>query len=239
MLDEIHAKQVIQVFDQIPEIYFFIKDREGRFARANRALLDRLGLPDEQAILGTTDHDRYPAQIADRLVEDDRRVMETGEALLDQVEVLYDETGKLDWFSTTKMPLRDSAGKVIGVIGIVRSHEGHRSIAASHRAVSRVIEFVREDPGSALRVSDLARRAGVSERHLNRQFNEALGIGIQQFLIRSRVQNAAKEIRETNQSLAEIGGACGFYDQSAFTRQFRKHLGITPAAYRKRYRKQR
>ena len=238
MLDEVHAEGIVEIFDRIPEVCFFIKDRGGRFVRANRALLDRLGLPDEQCLLGTTDHDRYPPQIADRLVEDDRKVMETGEPLVDQVEVLYDESGKLDWFSTTKMPLRDVSGKIVGVVGIVRSHEAHRSIAASHRAVSQVVGIVREHPGKVLRVSDLAKQVGVSERHLNRQFHDALGLGIQQFLIRTRVQNAALAIRNSEQSLAEIGEACGFYDQSAFTRQFRKHVGLTPAAYRKRYRVQ-
>jgi len=233
---QISAADVIQIFDHLPEVYFFIKDRQGRFLKANRALLDRLGMQDEQELAGTTDYDRYPLQIAEELTADDRQVMETGEPIINQAEVLLDETGKLDWFQTTKLPLRSTKGKTIGVIGIVRSHAGGRRLAASYSAVSQVIDRIRTNPG-AHRVTDLARHAGITTRHLNRLFQTALGIDVQQFLIRTRVQAAATAILETDHSLAEISDEAGFCDQSAFTRQFRKHLGITPAAYRAKYRK--
>lgn len=226
---------VIELFDHVPDVYFFIKDRQGRFLKANRALLDRLGLTDEQQLIGTTDHDRYPPQIADRLVADDRRVMETGEPLINHTEVLFDETGKLEWYLTTKLPLRDRDGAMMGVIGIVRSHAGGRKLAASYSAVSQVIDRVRSRPGEH-RVAELANEVGITPRHLNRLFQHALGLNVQQFLIRTRVQAAAAAIRETSQSLADIAAEFRFCDQSAFTKQFRKHLGITPAAYRAKYR---
>lgn len=235
MTSQISADDVIQLFDHMPEVYFFIKDRQGRFVRANRALLDRLGLADEQDLIGTTDHDRYPVQIAEQLVADDREVMDTGHSLINRAEVLFDETGKLDWFQTTKFPLRNTQGETVGVIGIVRSHARGRKLAASWSAVSQVIDCIRTSPGEH-RVTDLARRVGITPRHLNRLFQNALGIDVQQFLIRTRIQAAAAIIRDTDRSLADISDEFGFCDQSAFTKQFRKHLGITPAAYRAKYR---
>lgn len=234
MTSQIPIDDVVQMFDRIPDAYFFIKDKQGRFVRANRALLDRLRLRDEQAIIGTTDHDRYPDQIANRMQADDRRVMETGRPITDHAEVLFDETGKLDWFLTTKLPLRDRKGKTVGVLGIVRSHESRRRLADSYSVVDQAIEHVRSSP-AAYRVADLAEQVGVSERHLNRLFQGTLGISVQQFLVRTRVQAAAAAVRETRRSLADIAIECGFCDQSALTRQFRKHLGTTPAAYRKKH----
>ncbi|MGI9470160.1 MAG: helix-turn-helix domain-containing protein [Rubripirellula sp.] len=228
---QISASDVIQLFDHMPDVFLFIKDREGQFLRANRALLDRLGFDDEEDLIGTTDHDRYPAQIAEQLVADDRHVMETGQPLINHAEVLFDETGMLDWYLTTKLPLRDSRGKTIGVIGVVRSHAGGRKLAASYSAVSKVIECIRDSPGQ-YRVADLASHVGISSRQLNRLFQSTMGIDVQQFLIRTRVQAAAVAIRETDRSLVDISDEFGFCDQSAFTKQFRKHLGTTPAAYR-------
>ena len=222
---------VVRLFNHIPEVCFFIKDNRGKFVQVNQALLDRLGLQDEAEIIGTTDYDRYPIQIADQLVADDRRVIETGIPLVNHVEVLLDATGKLDWFSTTKLPLRNRNGKTVGVIGIVRNHESGRTIAASFPVVDIALKRIRANPGECS-VADIANSVGVSTRQLNRLFQRALGIDVQQFLIRTRIQAAAAVIRETQRSLGEIASDFGFCDQSAFTKQFRKRLGITPAAYR-------
>ena len=236
MASSFSAEECIQLFDYMPEVYFFIKDEQCRFLRANRALLDRLGLKDERDIIGTTDYDRYPDQIAEQLVAGDRHVMDSGEPLINQAEVLFDETGKLDWFVTTKLPLRNGSGKSIGVIGIVRSHAGGRQLTASYSAVSEVIDCIQNNPGRH-RVADLAKRVGVSARHLNRLFQNALGIDVQQFLIRTRIQAAAAALRESDRRLIEISDELGFCDQSAFTKQFQKHLGSTPTAFRAKYRR--
>ncbi len=235
MLPSVSVEDVVNLFDHIPEVCFFVKDRQGRFVRVNRALLDRLGLQDESEIVGTTDRDRYPPEIAEQLLEGDQRVMETGEPLVNHVEVLLDGTGKLDWFSTTKLPLRSRQGKILGVVGIVRNHEGGRRLAASYSVVGEVVDCIRDDP-ARYRVADLAARVGVSARHLNRLFHDALGIDVQQFLIRTRIRASTVALRETDRSIAEIGDEFGFCDQSAFTKQFRKHTGVTPAAYRSRTR---
>ena len=85
---------------------------------------------------------------------DDRNVMESGPPLLNHAEVLHDETGKLDWFLTAKLPLRDASGKTVGVIGIVRSHAGGRKLALSFSTVGKAIDCIRSSPGD-YRVADL------------------------------------------------------------------------------------
>jgi len=233
MLSNLPACEIIQLFEHLPEVDFFIKDKDGYFQHANPSLIQRLGLPDMAAIVGTSDYDRYPVEIADRQAEDDAEILRRGIPLIDHMEILYDETGTLDWFSTTKLPLRDKNQNIIGVIGIVRRHGEHRKLAAAHASVNQVMAWVRERPTEVFRVRELARRVGVSERHLNRQFQQALGLSLQQFLIRSRIRAAAWDIRHKDLSLAEISQAYGFCDQSAFTKQFRTHIGIPPSAYRK------
>ncbi len=232
-LNNMSCDQLVQLFDRLKDVCFFIKDAQGRFIYANDALVCRLRLKDRSEIVGTTDHDRYPDELADRFVRDDRKVMETGQALVNQVEVLLDELGNLDWYSTTKSPLYDDKGEVIGVMGIFRTYEGSKKMIASYSAVARSIEIVREE--SLISVAELARRSGVSERQLHRRFREALGMSAQAFILRNRIQGAAVLLRETDEPIASIAVDFGFCDQSAFSKQFVKQLGSTPAAYRRRY----
>lgn len=227
------ADQIIQMFDQLDDVYFFIKDRQGRFVHANLALIRRLRLNDLSEILGTTDHDRYPDELADRFAGDDKKVMDSGEILENQVEVLFDETGNLDWYSTTKCPLYDNKGGISGVMGMFHSYEGSRQMIASYSAVARSIDIVRKEP--SISVSELASRSGVSDRQLHRKFRSALGMSAQEFILRSRIQSAAARLRQTDDPIALIAIESGFCDQSAFGKQFVRQLGATPAAYRRRY----
>ncbi|MEM1441311.1 MAG: AraC family transcriptional regulator [Verrucomicrobiota bacterium] len=227
------VQQMRELFDRLEEICFFVKNDRSEFVHVNRALLHRLGLTRLSQIVGTTDHDRYPKQIADQLVAGDRQLMETGESLVDHAEVLFDEAGGLEWYSTTKYPVTDSSGRALGVVGITRSYSTGNPAAAGQYAAERVIEIISKSPASGHRVAALAKKVGISERQLHRQFLELVKMSPREFLLRSRVQAAAADLRNSNESIASLADKYGFCDQSAFTRQFRSVLGVTPGNYRK------
>jgi PAS domain S-box-containing protein len=71
-------------------------------------------------IIGKTDFDFYPEEIAEKMAEDDKHVMETGESIVDRVERIVRRDGKVRWVSATKVPLRDETGAIIGTMGISR-----------------------------------------------------------------------------------------------------------------------
>ncbi|GAG96943.1 unnamed protein product, partial [marine sediment metagenome] len=77
-LKNLSSDQLVQIFDRLKDVCFFIKDIQGRLIYANEALIHRLHLKDRSEIIGTTDHDRYPDDLADRFVRDDLKVMKTG-----------------------------------------------------------------------------------------------------------------------------------------------------------------
>ncbi|MDI1315642.1 helix-turn-helix domain-containing protein [Prosthecobacter sp.] len=231
------AMQFMQPWEHVPGVFFFVKDRQGRFLRANRALLDRLGMQDEAEIVGTTDHDRYPPHLADRLVAGDRQVMTSGQPLLDHADILYDESGGFMWFRSHKYPLRDRRGRIVGVFGITTAHRGGARHSLGNATVDRSLKIIdQQGADGSLRIAALARATGVSVRTLNRNFQQVMGLSAQEFLLHSRIQATAAALRETSTALAEIAMQHGFCDQSAFTRQFRQRLGMTPLAYRTRYR---
>lgn len=236
ILLSLSARQVLQLFDHLPGVSLFVKDRLGRFLRVNRALLDRRRMKDESEILGTTDHDHYPPHLADRIVATDRQVMSSGQPILDHADILYDQSGTLVWFRTTKYPWRDRRGRIMGVMGVTVAHDSRSPLSHGNAAIDRAIDWIRNQTPENLRVGTLAEEVGIPARSLNRLFQHTLGISVQEFLLRSRTQSAASALRETAIPLSAIATDHGFYDQSAFTRQFRKQLGLTPKAYRAKYR---
>ncbi|MEK0082921.1 PAS domain S-box protein [Benzoatithermus flavus] len=103
------------IIESIPEPVF-VRDREGRFILVNSSTCALLGR-DAAAVLGTRDRDYCPPAIADRIEASDREVLETGRAIVLEQE-LQDSTGQRRTCLSTKAPLRDASGAVVGVIGI-------------------------------------------------------------------------------------------------------------------------
>lgn len=211
---------------------FTVKDAKSRVVCASRAVLDKFGMSHELEIVGTTDRDRYPARLAEVFLRSDREVVETGRPVIDRLEVWYDAQGAVDWCRVTKLPLRDRRGAVIGVMMAMRPWQG--SPRGLGPELGGIVDRIRWAPGEPHPVTDLARRAGLSARQLQRRFAELFGVGVKEFVLRARIQAAAKALRSTARPIAEIALDCGFYDQSAFTRQFRRRTGVTPERWRRR-----
>lgn len=97
------------------------------------------------------------------------------------------------------------------------------------RAIDDAIANRATEPWS---LAALAALVDVHPAHLSRAYRAAHGTSIVQALHRARVAAAAQQLARVPSSLGEVAAACGFYDQPHFTRTFRRHTGLTPAAYR-------
>ena len=220
-----------ELFEHIPGVFFFVKDAEGRHITANRAILRRYGVKNEQELVGALAEDCFPAEVAKAYREDDQKVITSGKPIIDRLELWYDEQHHLDWFLTTKLPLRDKSGEIIGVVGIIR-RDGERMRHHDVREVAAAIQYARQHCKTHITTTDLARAAGVSERHLNRQVQKTLGISPYELVLRTRIQSTAEALAQTSAPIIDIALNHGFCDQSAFTQQFKKRTGMTPRQFR-------
>ncbi len=107
------------LMDHIPDCIYF-KDEESRFIAMNRAMARLFGKEDPSEFLGKTDLDVFCADHAFRAMEDERRIVETGEPVVNLEEKETWPDGHVTWVSSTKMPLTDPRGRVIGTFGISR-----------------------------------------------------------------------------------------------------------------------
>jgi len=99
-------------------IYF--KDQHSRFIRASQSLADFFGVEKPDDLIGETDFDIFTSQHAQQAFDDEQRIINTGEAVIGVDEKETWANGKETWASTTKLPLRDARGRIIGTFGISR-----------------------------------------------------------------------------------------------------------------------
>ena len=107
------------MIDQVPD-YLFVKDTQSRFVIANRAVAADLGLTPED-LIGTTDFELHPIELAARFFADEQGVIRSGEPMLDIEEFVVEVSGSKKWLSTSKVPLRNRQGEIIGIVGISRN----------------------------------------------------------------------------------------------------------------------
>lgn len=110
-----------QLMDHIPYSVFF-KDKESRFIKINRECAVKFGFDNPEEVVGKTDFDFFGKEHAQRAFEDEQQIIKTGKAVTDQLEK---ETPKKDssethWALTSKFPLTDQQGNIIGTFGITR-----------------------------------------------------------------------------------------------------------------------
>jgi sigma-B regulation protein RsbU (phosphoserine phosphatase) len=107
------------LMDHIPDSIYF-KDKESRFIAVNRAMARLFGKENPSELLGKTDLDAFCAEHAFRAMEDERQIIETGEPVVNVEEMETWPDGRVTWVSSTKMPLCDSRGRIIGTFGVSR-----------------------------------------------------------------------------------------------------------------------
>ena len=89
------------LFDDLPGVSFFIKDREHRLVMVNEGFLPRLGLS-QQELFGKTDFDLFPARLAEHFRRDDRDIFESKKPKLNILELVFNSQGLPDWYLTNK-----------------------------------------------------------------------------------------------------------------------------------------
>lgn len=221
-----------KLFDQAPDVAFFIKDADGRYLAVNDSLVERHGLRYKSQVIGQRPCDICPGDFGRLPAAQDAAVLRTGRPLLDHLELHWYAPHKPGWCLTTKLPMRDSSGRITGLIGIsrdVRAPIETRDIPVDFAAALDHFENHLEDPVTP---SALARRAKLPPHRFARLMKRFFGLTPSQFITKTRIATASRLLRETDQSVATIAMACGFYDHSAFTRTFRAMSGVTPTQFR-------
>ena len=220
----------IQLVDSVPQLMASLKGLDGRYQYVNAGFSQRLGL-EPAAIIGATVHDLFAVELADSYALQDDSVLRTKRPLISHLELIVRADRSLGWYVTSKSVVQQH-GEAIGLSAL--SIDLNSQLQSGHAGLAAAIAAIRRDMARPWRVSELAAIAQLSSVQLERRCRGALGLSPRRLLQRLRLEYAVHLVTTTDATIGDISSACGFYDQSSFTRQFRFVLGLTPGVYRSR-----
>ncbi|MCP8899095.1 helix-turn-helix domain-containing protein [Gilvimarinus xylanilyticus] len=228
-LDPRHS--AAQIFEFMPSVLYFVKDRDGHIMTGNQAFAERCGCASARELYGRRDDTLFPLYMVEKFRRDDATVFHTGAPLHDLIELFPTREGLPEWCVTHKVPLLNLHGEVVGLCGIVQSYE--RMSDHPERPEFQVVEYIRAHYAERLNIPDIAEQFGFSQRQLERRFADTFGASPREYIIRLRTLVACEHLRSSNTPVSDVALECGFYDHSSFIRHFKRILGVTPLAYRK------
>jgi len=202
------------LFDCLGDLVFFIKNRNGEYVVVNQTLVDRCGRREKSELIGRRPDELFPAPLGAGYRAQDESVFRNGTAI------------------PNKLPLRNRAGEVIGLVGISKDLPVANRRSVDYASVARVVRHIQTNYGVPLRVKQLAAQAGLSSYQFEQRLRAIFQLTAGQFIQQVRMENAMRLLRESDAPIAQVALECGYSDQSAFTRQFRQTTGLPPSGYR-------
>ncbi|HYG33721.1 MAG TPA: PAS domain-containing protein, partial [Clostridia bacterium] len=133
------SKLMRSVIDNLPD-YIFIKDTQSRIVFSNVAHARVLGHNHPDEVIGKTDFDWFPEDVARQFLADEQAVLTSGQPLNQEETVTDRQTGETRWLQTTKVPLRDEAGNIVGLVGIGRDISKRKRVESELRQAHDELE---------------------------------------------------------------------------------------------------
>jgi PAS domain S-box-containing protein len=226
-----------KLFSKVPDIVYCIKNRHGQYVSANQAFAERLGLGSVDSIIGKTAGDLFPEHLVAIYAEQDRMILEQGIEISNRLELVFNREGNLGWYLANKFPISGRSGEIIGIASTSRDLQTPRDEDLRFEGLAKVVSEIQNNHLHDLKPHDLAKSAGLSLAQLERRMRKVFKLSSAQFIRKTRIESAAHQLIETEKAIIEIALDCGYSEQSAFTRQFKASVGMTPGAYRSNYRK--
>jgi PAS domain S-box-containing protein len=221
------------LLEQHPGSPFFVKDSQLRYVAANKAMAKLCGLSVGSDLFGRRAGDLFGEELGLHYEALDRMVIETGRSLTNFFEPTRSRSGSQAWLLFTRVPIRDAAGAAVGVAANAYQLPGGEPAERCYIRLRAAIELLRKDFAEQVSMRQIAARIGTSVTQLERDFRRVFDTTPSAYLDSLRLEHAKALLADPGLSVAQIAYACGYADQSAFSRRFLKQVGTTPTGYRR------
>jgi len=221
------------LFEHLPNVHLYVKNAQSQFLHANTAFVHLLGASHLDDVIGKTDHDFFPKHLADDYRAEDIGVINGTVSVVDKMWLVPRSNRRLDWFFSTKLPLCGyHPGEVVGVAGYIRDCQTSKLKPERHTHLNAVVDYILQNYSSPISTQTLAKLVGLSVSQLNRRFKTLYQMTPQEFLLRARLKVASQLLATTDESITNIAIDTGFFDQSHFSKFFRRDFAMSPKEFR-------
>ncbi len=214
------------LMDNLPDAIYF-KDAESRFIRTNPGLARHGGLSDPAQVIGKTDFDFFTKEHAQQARADEQAIMETGEPIVGKDEKETWSDGRVRWVSTTKMPLRNQEGRIVGTFGIshdiTERKQAEGALRQSEIRYRSLFENMLEGYAYCQMLFDHDEPQDFVYLDVNRSFEELTGL---QGVVGRKVSEVIPGIRESNPDLFTIYGRVALTGRPERFETYVQSLGI-------------
>lgn len=227
------------LFQALPDVFFWIKDAEGRFVYMNKAFCHEVASDDVADLVGLKDEDLFPSELAMNYRRGDEEVLESGLAFWNKSELIPTRAGGVEWRSTSKIPLKDVTGQWVGTAGVSRrmGHVEGLPMPTRHQKLAVIVAAIYQHLEKGVSIVALAQAASVSVSTLERLFKEYMDTTPRRFIMQVKMTAACDRLMNTGMRVKEIAVSLGYDEHANFTRAFTKEMGMSPRAYQKFYKK--
>jgi PAS domain S-box-containing protein len=142
------------LMDNVPD-YVYFKDEESRFIRSSMSHIRLLGVSDPAQLAGRSDFDFFAEEHARKAHEDEQRIIRTGQPMVNVEEKGTFPDGREEWYLTTKVPLQDEDGNIVGTFGITKDITERKRTEEKEARRQRWLEKVLELGEAVAQVADL------------------------------------------------------------------------------------
>ena len=198
--------QLQTLMDNLPDCIYF-KDTQSRFVRVNWAQAAFCGFRSPEESLGKTDAECFPLPFAEQTLAEEQRLYATGEPIIDKVQVLKTASGESIWISATKVPIRDAAGQVNGLVGVSRNVTERQTMEAQLRQAQKLEAVGQLAAGIAHEINTPTQYVGDNTRFLQDSFQSLVELlRNHQTLLQARPDHPAgpKFLAQAQEHLAAI-----------------------------------
>src|SRR5450830_1078170 len=161
------------LIDNIPDS-IYSKDLACRKTLANSTEVRYMGAKSEADVLGKDDFGIYPKELAEKFFADDQLVMQTGEPVLNREEYILDEKQQKRWLLSSKLPLRNQEGRIIGLVGIGRDITDRKQAEEEIQRERAFFDRLVESAPEGIAISDTQGRI----MRVNAEFVRMFGYGV-------------------------------------------------------------
>jgi two-component system sensor histidine kinase/response regulator len=175
------------LLEHMPDMVTF-KDDQHRFIKVSRLYAATAHMTPEQMI-GKTDFDFFPSEIAQRIIDDENAIMRSGQAIVDRLEKMVAEDNSERWISVTQLPRYNDEGTIIGTLGIFRDVTSWKELEAENGQAFSLVQILLDSTNDPVSVKDIQHRFV----HVNKALAMSLRVSPESMIGKTDFEYMSKE----------------------------------------------